>query len=828
MTRVSTSNRTGRPRQRTLSVVAAALLVWTAALTGCGSGIDGSETAVDVDGSSSDETAPTSTDLIAAALAAGDIDKPTSLLYRTWTLFGDRSLPEQYRGAPEPHDLGLTVELEETVDEMPEEVAEQVRPYLLRPSDPSSAFSAVEAQGFRSSPGAVRQADGDNQQCTDGWSTQDAGDLPFRVWVCDNLGQPAAGDALDAVLDALSTYAPDMIADAPQGMGAPIPDDPGADPTQQTDDRIDVYVLPTGWFAPYRDGNARQMEENASGIAMSASPRDGITSSGYVLLKAGLVDFPLDLASVMVHELFHILQYSHNQALIGGSGGWLFDATASWAEGYFVSGDSGSVNNRVRAMQASELSLHTDSYFHQYWASLWPLFMEQQVGPESVFATWEALGSAPGDGDGSTVIDAINSQIDVSDTFAEFAMRLFNADLPGDPISPRFAEADPRIPDGRMPDMVPATLGPDPAQVSFADVPGLGYRFAQVDVEVPSGSTTAVQVTGTLTSGAGTDATVEALIPSAGGDYRRQKVDLVGTGDELCAAAGPVYLVMSNPSTTIDDRIAGSVTLELDPSVTDCGDAGPTSSTSQPSTSTTATPTTATSTTATSTTATPTTSSSVTEVASLGSPQFCSAWEALDTQAGAFWIQQVRTDPTTDEVAAMFAAVDPFLDALPGAVRGEIEHFRTTLTEAAGKTPAEAMNLIGTHQMTNSGFAIAGVNELYCGAEAPGGTDEQMASVEFCDVWATFAVDSGRYWMQMWMNNHPTYPAAEVAEVFDPIETLLPDLPDGAPEQVEVLRTAALAAADQPSGPAGDVLFTPEVKQAGTSVMSTHRMYCAG
>lgn len=38
---------------------------------------------------------------ISAALDAGETDKPTSLLYRMWAQFGDLSLPEQNRGAPE-------------------------------------------------------------------------------------------------------------------------------------------------------------------------------------------------------------------------------------------------------------------------------------------------------------------------------------------------------------------------------------------------------------------------------------------------------------------------------------------------------------------------------------------------------------------------------------------------------------------------------------------------------------------------------------------------------------------------------------------------------
>src|SRR5690554_5789690 len=43
-----------------------------------------------------DEFGPSSPELIAAALEAGEIDEPTSLLYRTWAYFRDPQLPEQY------------------------------------------------------------------------------------------------------------------------------------------------------------------------------------------------------------------------------------------------------------------------------------------------------------------------------------------------------------------------------------------------------------------------------------------------------------------------------------------------------------------------------------------------------------------------------------------------------------------------------------------------------------------------------------------------------------------------------------------------------------
>lgn len=169
MTKVPTRIRMGRLRQRTLAVIVAALLVSTAALAGCAAETGTPEAAVDADAAqsptdsgvsddsvtndeeepASDDLAdlpPTSGELIEAVLASGDIDEPTSLLYRTWATFGDRALPEQYQGAPDGPDPAFFTALREGLDSLPDDISAQITPYLLRPSNPDSAFTADGAE----------------------------------------------------------------------------------------------------------------------------------------------------------------------------------------------------------------------------------------------------------------------------------------------------------------------------------------------------------------------------------------------------------------------------------------------------------------------------------------------------------------------------------------------------------------------------------------------------------------------------------------------------------------------------------------------------------
>lgn len=79
--------------------------------------------------------------------------------------------------------------------------------------------------------------------------------------------------------------------------------------------------------------------------------------------------------------------------------------------------------------------------------------MQQEEGPEAVFGMWHALKSAPGDGSSDVVIAAINTQLDLESSFPEFAMRLLNADLPADPISPGSSDVLANFPDYEAPNL---------------------------------------------------------------------------------------------------------------------------------------------------------------------------------------------------------------------------------------------------------------------------------------------------------------------------------------------------------------------------------------
>ena len=83
---------------------------------------------------------------IQAALDAGAIDLPTSLLYRAYAIFGDPRLPEAYRGSGSVReDRSLLDEIQDVLKTAPDDVRAQLEPFTLRPSDSNSWYNQLLA-----------------------------------------------------------------------------------------------------------------------------------------------------------------------------------------------------------------------------------------------------------------------------------------------------------------------------------------------------------------------------------------------------------------------------------------------------------------------------------------------------------------------------------------------------------------------------------------------------------------------------------------------------------------------------------------------------------
>jgi hypothetical protein len=187
--------------------------------------------------------------------------------------------------------------------------------------------------------------------------------------------------------------------------------------------------------------------------------------------------------------------------------------------------------------------------------------MEQEAGPSSIFQVWEALHDPRTSVLHEALLREISRHLDIEDRFSDFAMRLVNADLPGNPVGTRFVHLDPSFPDGEQPTWSTHELGRSDARIDLSDVPGLAYRFHHVAVPGPSDGTIAVQITADEELRAQGVPVVEALVRDERGMYTRRQVDLGPDGSEYCVGQ-MMALVASNGSTDTDAALAGGLTLE--------------------------------------------------------------------------------------------------------------------------------------------------------------------------------------------------------------------------------------------------------------------------
>ena len=253
---------------------------------------------------------PSDRDLIDAALAQGQIDYGTSLLYRFYSLFADERLPEQFRGAGS---IGEDASLFEEANDpaLPATIAAQLHPFLLRPDDPESIHT-VKAMRRAQAKGASATT----IPCNGPWaaqsSTQPGVKVRVHVW-CEGDYAGDLSKAL-AVIEALWTPMTGL-------MGAPLPDVGGAD--GGSTDEIDFYLLdPLG--SVWRNSQVRSISSGSLAVSYKDGPFTNGRSSGYVLLARGDLGATA-FKSTLAHEFFHVLQYAHNRAIsFHGPQEWLF------------------------------------------------------------------------------------------------------------------------------------------------------------------------------------------------------------------------------------------------------------------------------------------------------------------------------------------------------------------------------------------------------------------------------------------------------------------------------------------------------------------------
>ena len=480
----------------------------------CGNGIrDGAEACEGLDGCGAQERCtsactcapvsprPTvSQGLIAAALARGDIDYPTSLVYRAWALFGDSRLPPAYDGQTwQPEDNGLFREAGRVWDSLDPQTQADLMPFLLRPNEPGSYYSpTVPSPGLASAHAATAPAASvaPTIDCpfAPGAATRDwryTESTNFVIWSCgggDPLLDPYAAKraiVADVAEQAWNAMTPDTVQP---------PDDSSPVGPARTG-RLDVYLLEPnrckdrsgGCVAipvdVLPDGTKRAALAAAVGAApCKAGPLGAQASSSFVIVDVDQVTpAPAGTGAwlfryIFAHEFFHVIENAFNlEAQGGGCAGdgavndtvtsWLVEASAEWAAWAYFPGDGADRREALfygfQTGDAAFDSLHSLEDLRPYEAFLYPFFVQQeQGGQRSAFLdVWKNSGGARS---AVQLDDVLNGVLPFSDHFRDFAVRNFDTTLPGNPVTPTYqAVSGANIPPEVPPIIIEPTIALD-------------------------------------------------------------------------------------------------------------------------------------------------------------------------------------------------------------------------------------------------------------------------------------------------------------------------------------------------------------------------------
>ncbi len=529
----------------------------------------------------------TSRDLIAAALAAGQIDWPTSLLDRIWAQWGDPRLPSALvaPGSSTGDDLGIGIDSFLFRKDIPDGVYASMQPYLVRPTDPSSAFypkgrTALTALGAGVAPAVARPASDVVTALADcgpssPWASQN-GLHAFKVWATCT-GNYAA-DIAAAVAELNDVWGPETNL-----MGQPLPDDGTGG-----DSSIDVYLVDsTSQCAPDRSPCAT-LPANAAGAAIEAPAAPGhekpLATSAFLILPRSLVADPRVLKLELIHELFHALEFAHNINGLKTQAAtyWQVEADAKWAQAWLGSQPSQGIADQIRywiytpyfvnKFQFRDVPLNqpnTEADHAAYRAFIWPFFAQQESGgPLVVGQIWKALEGVTSFG---AADDATDRAFSFSDHFADFAFRNLNMELkPGDPVEPRYKALDSTFPDGfgpwgdRRKPQVTVTVSPPGVTNDINEkLAPLTSHYRTVTID-PSVHRLVLDFSGLTGGDVKPDAVVELNQPDGSTVWQRRTLSPGSTTwclDDPDNQITAFLLILSNASYRADDNAAGKFSL---------------------------------------------------------------------------------------------------------------------------------------------------------------------------------------------------------------------------------------------------------------------------
>jgi hypothetical protein len=310
----------------------------------------------------------TSEQLIDAALARGEIDLETALVYELFAAFGDGRLPARYRGDDSRVvDSDILEVIAQQFDSLTLQTQAIARPFLARPTSPGSWLEQVSASQILTVSAVVPEVT---------WGKIDTVNDKVRVWYQHRY----AGDwskAEDIALAVDAIIWPDLVDTLM--MKAPLSDQ-GGYPDDGGDGRLDIYLVHIGLWGlarPY----AGCEETPAYLLINSNRPIGSATQAG--------------MLQTVVHEFMHASQYAYPIKETCREYDWLADATAVWAEDYVYPLANSEQDFAWPFFDSQHQPLEYDDHlWRRYGAYLWPFYLTHRHAAALIPAIWAQTATA--------------------------------------------------------------------------------------------------------------------------------------------------------------------------------------------------------------------------------------------------------------------------------------------------------------------------------------------------------------------------------------------------------------------------------------------------
>jgi len=326
----------------------------------------------------------TSLQLIDQALAKGEINKDTAMVYKIYAIFGDdEKLPDEYKSEKAFFTSNYEIlKIKETLETLSPEARAKIEPYLKRPDDPESywnqkfeqeAINGTEGQQSNSLIPAAKamRAKVYTESLVSAdekvriWypkadmSSKDifgAGNVSVSASKAKSMAEKVKGylDDDEIIQDYVDLMDRELISDGNKGG----------------DGKLDIYIAPIG-----SDLGACYLEGS-------------LPNHSYILLNITISNDKV-LRTTLAHELFHSFQYLYKHDWDREY--WYSEATAVWSEDYIYMADD---TERVwldKFIPYAEVSVDDMSppENHHYGAYIFPFFLTDQFGDNIIRESWE-------------------------------------------------------------------------------------------------------------------------------------------------------------------------------------------------------------------------------------------------------------------------------------------------------------------------------------------------------------------------------------------------------------------------------------------------------